>query len=48
MDSSLTGNNRQYTISQLGNDNQLNQREGANTLLPTGYKVEMTGNGIAA
>lgn len=46
VDSNLTGNNRQYTISQLGNDNQLNQREGANTLLPTGYKVEMTGNGI--
>jgi hypothetical protein len=46
VDSNLTGNNRQYSISQFGNNNELSQREGTNTLLPTGYKVEMTGNGI--
>lgn len=46
--SSLTAiNNRQYNISQYGNNNLLNQAEGRGaTLAPQGYSVEMRGNGI--
>lgn len=46
--SALTSTNaeRQYSVSQTGNNNELTQREGAGSVLPQGYSVEMRGTGI--
>ena len=45
--SSLTGGGeRRYGVQQVGNNNELTQREGAGTVLPQGYNIEMRGTGI--
>jgi len=45
--STLTGGgDRRYGVQQVGNNNELTQREGADTVLPQGYSVEMRGTGI--
>lgn len=45
--STLTGGGeRRYGVQQVGNNNELTQREGADTVLPQGYSVEMRGTGI--
>ncbi|HET9505004.1 MAG TPA: hypothetical protein VFO93_15785 [Hymenobacter sp.] len=40
------GIDRRYSVQQVGNNNELTQREGAGTVLPQGYSVEMRGTGI--
>lgn len=40
------GGERRYGVQQVGNNNELTQREGADTVLPQGYSVEMRGTGI--
>lgn len=37
---------RSYPVRQVGNKNELTQREAAGTTAPLGYGVEMRGNGI--
>lgn len=47
--STLTGSGggeRRYGVQQVGNNNELTQREGADTVLPQGYNIEMRGTGI--
>jgi minor curlin subunit len=40
------GGDRRYGVQQVGNNNELTQRESATSVLPQGYSVEMRGTGI--